>query len=996
MAIPTNPVILSADAYSFITAADKSTMRERLGAPTYDTTYYVKTWAQLLAALGSCGSNGGGIIYIDGTIVIPPNFTTGFTGNGGLNITVPNVIITGYPNGKSVLKLQAGATYTNQILSVININASNVTIENITIEGVIVRYIFNAANILTYTSGIHFARGGNSTGISDITIRNTHIFNTLYAIFQTGGPGSPINREISITSNKIRTSGYGLYLEQSIEGCLIADNSIVGDGALYDGTKYSYGNCIWVGYGIHRCRIINNHCSEHQRMGIEVFWPFRNTYDSANQNPSLASRDTSDAGVVVANNTITNCGSMGISFAGARGSVVANNTISDVVFVGLELVGDDKNSNTQVPDRILNVGAFGNMIKNVRATPRRPTNTTPTINWPFGFENSALQPSNCSLTTQQFRNKVALTEAQPYTVGSKTFTFTSPGTYNEFAIGKQAKLQRTDNIARYMIGTVTANTGTTITINITEVAVASDGTSYNYTICPHGLHTIGISSGATTPLIWSGHSGTMASLSGIPASGTNVFIRHPTTREHWLQGRVESYTLSATTASVYITNNSSSAFDNSTWIAMHAQMCVGLSIDQIDGCKVEGNTIDTVLDSSEGQRFGCQIYKSNNVNFENNTLTRAGKRYLFINSSNNVVVANNEFRSGAVAMVRDATTQNITVMGEDILYPENPLTSGGQPYPASIYAIFTSEAPEYSSTAFYNNCKIIVRDNTITPSINPLHIYSNGAPLFSHPNARPERQFGPAIVFKYNSYSNGYAIPTQWDCPVLDYSQKWNNSAQDFTAYRFNVDTGLAGSGANSRVFDISVGDENYVLDLTYRSTTENTLSAAFQSKTWTLGSTVTLPIPGPVYVPLSATPIGTFVRCTGSNRDNATITEGYVEGRITGLGPSANQFTIQASNAQTFGAGSLTSSLTSWSVQFDPSALFIDKFAQLNLRSNVVLDYHTGTKFGTSSAQKLSFWNRTPVIQPDAVAKATDATSVIAQLNTLIDRLSSIGILAS
>lgn len=909
---------------------------------------------------------------------------------------MPNVIITGYPNGKSVLKLQAGATYTYQILSVININASNVTIENITIEGVVVRYNFSTTNILAHSSGIHFGRGLGATGISDITVRNTHIFNTLYALTQTGGPGSPINREIAITGNKIRTSGYGLYLEQSIEGCLIADNSIVGDGALYDGTKYSYGNCIWVGYGIHRCRIVNNHCADHQRMGIEVFWPFRNTYDSATQNPSLASRDTPDAGVVVANNTITNCGSMGISFAGARSSVVANNTISDVVFIGLELVGDDRNSNTQVPDRIVNVGAFNNIIKNVRATPRRPTNTAPVSNWPYGYENSALHPGNCSLTTQQFRNQVALTGTSPYTVGSKTFTFTTPDTYSEFAVGKQAKLQRTDNTARYMLGTVTANNGTSITINVTSVAVGSDGTSYNYTLCPYGAHTIGILSGATTPLTWSGHTGTMASLSGFTANGTTLYIRHPTTREQWLQGRVESYSLSATTASVFIYGNSFTAFDNSTWIAMPSQMCVGLSVDQIDGGRVEGNIIDTVLDSSDGQRFGCQLYKSNNVNFENNTLTRAGKRYLFINSSNNVVVANNEFRSGAVAMVRDATTQNITVMGEDILYPENPLITGGQPYPASIYAIFTSEAPEYSSTAFYNNCKIIVRDNTITPSVNPLHIYSNGAPLFSHPNARPERQFGPAIVFKYNSYSNGYAIPTLWDCPVLDYSQKWNNSTQDFTAYRFNVDTGPLGSGANSRVFDISVGDENYVVDLTYSSPTANTLSAAFQSKTWTLSSTVTLPIPGPVFVPLSAIPIGTFVRCTGRNRDNAAITEGYVEGRITSLGPAANQFTIQASNAQTLGAGSLTSSLTSWSIQFDPSALFVDKFSQLNLRSNVVLDYHTGTKFGTSSAQKLGFWNKTPVVQPDAVAKATDASSVITQLNTLIDRLSSIGILAS
>jgi parallel beta-helix repeat protein len=1006
MPIPTNPVILSADSFSFITGADKSVMRERLGVATYSTTYYVKTYDQLQAALTSCGLNGGGIIYIDGTIVIPPNVNPNFaSGTGGLNITVPNVIITGYPNGKSVLKLQAGASYTYQILSVININASNVTIENITIEGVIVRYIFNTTNTLLPASGIHFGRGVSNPGISDITIRNNHIFNTANAIFQTGGSGSPINRNINISGNKIRTSGYGLYLEQSIEGMLIAENSIVGDGALYDGSKYSYGNCIWVGYGINRCRIVNNHCADHQRMGIEVFWPYRNAH-TAGQNPSLASRDTPAAGVVVTNNTITNCGSMGISFAGARGSVVSNNTISDVVFVGLEIVGDDRNSTTQVPDRIVNATVIGNTIKNVRATPRRLRSTAPVTPWLYGYSNMELEPSSCSLSAQRFRNQILSNNTVSYTTGSKSIIITGDDYFAEYSIGKQVKLNRADNAVNYMIGTVTnietfeGDPDTYLTINVTSLApdTTSSSSLFQFKLCPYGLRTIGIPS---LPLIWSGNSSLAVGLSGAGggAAGTSLYIRTPgytnnTTRDQWMQCYVHSYTLSANTAVVNITNTSSTAFNNDSWIAFPTQMVVGLSIDQIDGCRASGNIIDTVLDASGSLRFGCQIYESSNVSFDNNTLIRAGLRYLFVNNSNYVTITNNTFRSGDTVMVRDSTTLNITKLGEDTSFPEDIRLNGYSAFPCSLYAIFTSGAIGYNASAPYNNCRLIFRDNTITPvaGVNELYILSNGAAVFSQPNSRPESIFGSSIRYKSTNHTGGYADPVGYNSPVLDYTQKWNNvntltnqQTRSFTSYRFNTDVGL--SDEYSRVFDISVGDEIYTHARSWTSSSTNNLSAAFQPKTWTIAGTTT--------IPASSVPVGTYVRCTGSRLAGTNPVEGFVEGRVTSY-TGTNTFTMSASFAQTFGSGTLTSSLTSWRIDFDTTALFVDKFAQLNLRSNVVLDYHTGTKFGTSSAQKLSFWNRPPVIQPAAVAKASDATSVIAQLNTLIDRLSSIGILAS
>ena len=62
----------------------------------------------------------------------------------------------------------------------------------------------------------------------------------------------------------------------------------------------------------------------------------------------------------------------------------------------------------------------------------------------------------------------------------------------------------------------------------------------------------------------------------------------------------------------------------------------------------------------------------------------------------------------------------------------------------------------------------------------------------------------------------------------------------------------------------------------------------------------------------------------------------------------------------------------------------------------NIVLSATTGTRIGTSTTQKLAFWNGTPVVQPTAVADATDAASVITQLNALLSRLRTIGIIAT
>jgi hypothetical protein len=55
-----------------------------------------------------------------------------------------------------------------------------------------------------------------------------------------------------------------------------------------------------------------------------------------------------------------------------------------------------------------------------------------------------------------------------------------------------------------------------------------------------------------------------------------------------------------------------------------------------------------------------------------------------------------------------------------------------------------------------------------------------------------------------------------------------------------------------------------------------------------------------------------------------------------------------------------------------------------------------TGTKIGTATTQKLGFYNATPVVQPTAVANATTSVDVITQLNALLAKLRTLGIIAT
>jgi len=61
----------------------------------------------------------------------------------------------------------------------------------------------------------------------------------------------------------------------------------------------------------------------------------------------------------------------------------------------------------------------------------------------------------------------------------------------------------------------------------------------------------------------------------------------------------------------------------------------------------------------------------------------------------------------------------------------------------------------------------------------------------------------------------------------------------------------------------------------------------------------------------------------------------------------------------------------------------------------NIVTGTGIGLKIGTATAQKIGFYNATPVNQPDTIADATDAASVILRCNDIIDRLQELGLIA-
>jgi hypothetical protein len=124
------------------------------------------------------------------------------------------------------------------------------------------------------------------------------------------------------------------------------------------------------------------------------------------------------------------------------------------------------------------------------------------------------------------------------------------------------------------------------------------------------------------------------------------------------------------------------------------------------------------------------------------------------------------------------------------------------------------------------------------------------------------------------------------------------------------------------------------------------------------------------------------FGSTSGATRNSAAVTA-FSEGSWT-LGTSHPTYIVFATTA----SGSATRS----------ERLRITAAGALQLAdaSDIAVGTTTGTKIGTATTQKLGFYNKTPVVQPTAVADATDAATAITQLNALLARMRDLGLIAT
>jgi hypothetical protein len=138
-------------------------------------------------------------------------------------------------------------------------------------------------------------------------------------------------------------------------------------------------------------------------------------------------------------------------------------------------------------------------------------------------------------------------------------------------------------------------------------------------------------------------------------------------------------------------------------------------------------------------------------------------------------------------------------------------------------------------------------------------------------------------------------------------------------------------------------------------------------------------------------------------NLDSASVVSGHVLGRLVFADQQAGEYAyIEAAADATPGVGDypgrLVFSVTADGAASPTEALRISSNRAITVSDggNVVLGTTTGTKIGTATTQKLGFYNATPVVQPAAVADATTAIDVITQLNDLLAKLRTLGIIAT
>lgn len=273
------------------------------------------------------------------------------------------------------------------------------------------------------------------------------------------------------------------------------------------------------------------------------------------------------------------------------------------------------------------------------------------------------------------------------------------------------------------------------------------------------------------------------------------------------------------------------------------------------------------------------------------------------------------------------------------------------------------------------------------------------------------------------------------NAPMLDLAQTWNETNTTFSAVKLNV-TNTASASA-SKLIDLQVGGstQGYVRkDGVFYSTNNGAgfvIAAASVAEVGigrnsaagglnlygngvTNGSSMrvhsngaTLPPAGylgwgdstvmsdPPDIQLRRDAAGVMAQRNGTNAQGSRLYNTYTDASNYERGKvewSSNVLLVGTEKAGTGTARALdlqTDATTRVTVGAAGGLTFADA-------NNIAVGSTTGTKLGTATTQKLGFWNSTPAVQPTAVADATNATDVITQLNALLSRLRTIGIIAT
>lgn len=949
----------------------------------------VETDAELRAAILL-----GGTIFIRGTITLT-NF---------LDITVAGTTIMGFNPSQSKLIMSdtpTGATPNK----VIRPYAQNITIKGITIQG---------NNSAVRQTGI-LSEGVRDN--SNFTIESCEIRKVEYGIYQSGSEGATPNENIRILNNKIFDFKGGIYWTWTTFGLDVIGNTIIGDGSEYDKAKKSKLNAIWIGLGMTNLHVCNNNMGSVQRIGMEIFWPYwlkANT--SSSSDFSNVSKYKADAGVVITGNTVYDCGSMGISCGGNRNGIVANNSISNVRWIGLELVGDEGES--MLPNRYTNMVVIGNHIYNVNGQPR-------------GL-NKAYKPthSTSSQSIQTHFNSTSLVNLNTVTVGG-TVTFTLPlvgGSYPTLQTGKQFVARDTAALTtNTLTGKVASYDQTTGDVVVTVLSKTGTATISNWTIFV--VRTLVLTLDTTVPMAWGTNAtsatdgwtinsdGTLNTSGGGQVLGTttlNLINTATGGNVSQIQGFITEYnpTIPNVVTMEITTATGASTTPITTWRVRNIATIVAVSIDRIDGIIFANNFINTTVDAVSAKEstnysppriesavstietnYGCQVYEAKNVYVSNNVFTRAGYRYIQVLNSRDVVVENNKFLSPTSYVTNLGATLTKETSGPNegsIVYdPTNPTTELGD---SGTPANNLPNAAVY----FFNSTDCLLKGNYIkNSSVSNLWYASNGVSLITDAFSRPEVRFGTDLRYRGNISEALDNVTVPINCPVVDNTQKWNAATENFTGYRFHADPGS--SRADSKILAVSAGAAKNIYNWHFASPTSNAIASGTTSLTFTVTSAQNVvasffsswftTVGG---ADATALPVGTFVR---GEVFTPYAPSQFFEGRVTAFTPGTTSFDFTCSvNYNTIPDGTYAL----WKLHFDQDAFNVSTTGDLVLRKNLQGDKTTGTKIGVIPSEKLSFWGATPVVQPATVANATDAATAISQLNLVIARLKTLGLIAT